>query len=94
VAGINLPATPYPEASGEHRTGDVAPSTQPASRFEGWHIVGVHELQGADQRFAYLRDLEPVDRIVYSVMVYHLDKAQAARAASTVRVPLLPPKDR
>ena len=56
--------------------------------------MGVHELQGADQRFAYLRDLEPVDRIVYSVMVYHLDKAQAERAAGTVRVPPLPPKDR
>ncbi len=91
VAGINLPATPSPEASGEHRTGDFALSTP---RFEGWHIVGVHELQGPDQRFAYLRDLDPVDRIGYSVMVYHLDKAQAERAASTVRVPLVPPKDR
>lgn len=93
-AGINLPATPYPEASGKNRIEGESSSSQPASRFQGWHIIGVHELQSADQRFAYLRELNPVDRIGYSVMVYHLDKAQAEQAAKTVCVPLQPPKDR
>lgn len=94
VAGINLPGTPSPEESGKNGTGGGSPSTLPASPFEGWHIVGVHELQGADQRYAYLRELEPVDRIGYSVMVYHLDTAQAEKAARSFQAPLSPPKDR
>lgn len=93
-AGINLPATPSPEEPRANGTAGKSPGTSPSSPFEGWHIVGVHELQGADQRFAYLRELEPIDRIGYSVMVYHLDKAQAKQAAKAFQLPLPPPTDR
>ena len=98
VAGLNLPPTPVPtsshlsEASGGPVEGQSA--TQGASVFEGWHLVSVHNLQSADQRFTYLRELEPVDRIGYSVMVYHLDAAQAERARTRIGTPLVPPKVR
>lgn len=92
VARINLPLTPSPEPTAENSSGSAI--TKSPSPFEGWHIVGVHELQSADQRFLYLRELEPFDRIGYSVMVYHLGSAQAERAARRVGVPMLPPKDR
>ena len=66
----------------------------PGSSFTGWHLVCVNNLHSADQRFAYLRELKPVDRIGYSVMVYHLDEEQAQRAQTQISPPLLPPTSR
>ena len=89
LAGLNLPRTPSPpQEQGE----PVRP--RPDSSFEGWHIVCVNNLHSADQRFAYLRELQPVDRIGDSVMVYHLDKQQAERAKARISPPLMPPKQR
>ncbi len=86
LAGLNLPLTPNPP---NREGGQVGP--HPDSSFEGWHIVCVNNLHSADQRYAYLRELEPVDRIGYSVMVYHLDEEQARKAKARISPPLLPP---
>ena len=84
--GLNLPRTPFPPRTAG---GPVGP--HPESSFEGWHIVCVTNLHSADQRWAYLRDLQPVDRIGDSVMVYHLDKDQAERSRARISPPLRPP---
>lgn len=91
LVGLNLPPTPTPSVPQSTGGQNGAP---PASVFEGWHIVSVHNLQSADQRLAYLRELEPIDRIGYSVMVYHLDKQQAERARRRMEPPLVPPTSR
>lgn len=85
---LNLPLTPNPPSTPEGQTGP-----RPDSSFEGWHIVNVTSLHNADMRFAYLRELEPIDRIGYSVMVYHLTEEQAARARKRISPPLpIPPR--
>lgn len=86
MAGLSLPLTPNPP---NREGGQVGP--QPDSSFEGWHIVCVNNLHSADQRYAYLRELEPVDRIGYSVMVYHLNEEQARTARARISPPLMPP---
>jgi len=91
LVGLNLPPTPMPSVS---QTLGGQNGSPPASVFEGWHIVNVHNLQSADQRFAYLRELEPIDRIGYSVMVYHLNEQQAQHARERVVQPLVPPHSR
>ena len=86
LAGLNLPLTPNPP---NRVGGKVGP--HPDSSFVGWHIVCVNNLHSADQRYAYLRELQPVDRIGYSVMVYHLDEEQARKARARISPPLMPP---
>ena len=86
LAGLNLPLTPNPP----NRVGGQA-GPHPDSSFAGWHIVCVNNLHSADQRYAYLRELEPVDRIGYSVMVYHLNEEQARKAKARISPPLMPP---
>ncbi len=89
LAGLNLPLTPNPPNEVGGRVGP-----HPDSSFAGWHIVCVNNLHSADQRYAYLRELEPVDRIGYSVMVYHLDEEQARKAKARISPPLMPPQMR
>ncbi len=86
LAGLNLPLTPNPP---NKEGGQVGP--HPDSSFEGWHIVCVNNLHSADQRYAYLRELRPIDRIGYSVLVYHLDEDQARKARARISPPLMPP---
>lgn len=50
--------------------------------------MNVTSLHNADMRFAYLREMEPVDRIAYSVLVYHLNEEQAAQARARISPPL------
>ena len=61
---------------------------RPDASFAGWHIVNVTSLHNADMRFAYLREMEPVNRIAYSVLVYHLNEEQAAQARARISPPL------
>ena len=81
--GLNLPRTPSPPTEAGGQTWP-----QPDASFAGWHIVNVTSLHSADMRFAYLRELEPVDRIGYSVLVYHLNEEQAAKAKARISPPL------
>lgn len=83
--GLNLPMTPNPPNAPGGSTGP-----RPDASFFGWHIVNVTSLHNADMRFAYLRELEPVDRIGYSTMVYYLTKEQAAKARRRISPPLQP----
>lgn len=87
LVDLNLPRTPSPPFEPGGQTWPKADSS-----FAGWHIVNVTSLHSADMRFAYLRDLEPVDRIGYSVMVYHLTEEQAAKARTRISPSLMPPK--
>ncbi len=83
MAGLNLPQTPCPPSEPGGKTWP-----RPDASFAGWHIVNVTSLHNADMRFAYLRELEPVDRIAYSVLVYHLNEEQAAQARVRISPPL------
>lgn len=88
IIGIDLPQTPSPAQVEES---DVRQCSH--NLFEGWHIVCVSALNASDQRYAYLRGMKTVDRIGYSVMVYHMDKEQAKNAESLFSPPLSPPKE-
>jgi hypothetical protein len=49
----------------------------------GWYAVSVHRLHDSDGNKPFL-PLEPVDRIGYSMNIYHLSEAEAERAGGTI----------
>ncbi|MDR0704385.1 MAG: glycosyltransferase family 39 protein [Planctomycetaceae bacterium] len=38
----------------------------------GWFMIGVNELYSSSKRYEYFKQFEPVDRIGYSIYIYHL----------------------
>jgi hypothetical protein len=58
----------------------------PASPQPGWYAVSVHRLHVAEGNKHFL-PLEPLDRIGYSMNIYHLSEAEADRAGRAIGAP-------
>jgi hypothetical protein len=58
----------------------------PGSPRPGWYAVSVHRLHVAKEN-QHLLPLEPLDRIGYSMNIYHLSEAEAERAGDVMGAP-------
>jgi hypothetical protein len=63
----------------------------PAKPEEGWFAVSVNHLHGylpgggKDSRLVYFQEFKAIDRVGYSLYIYHLNEEQAAKARRLVR---------
>jgi hypothetical protein len=64
----------------------IKPEPYPEPLKPGWYAVSVHRLHESEGNKPFL-SLEPVDRIGYSMNIYHLSKEQARRAADATEAP-------
>lgn len=56
----------------------------------GWYVIGVNRLHDRSGRYAYFLRTDWVDRIGYSMFVYHVTREEANRLREELELPLLP----
>jgi len=61
-----------------------------AEPLPGWFVVGVNRLHSYNGKFDFFQRFEPVDRIGYSMNVYHVTKKDANRVRRELSLPELP----
>jgi 4-amino-4-deoxy-L-arabinose transferase-like glycosyltransferase len=53
----------------------------PIAPLSGWYVMSIHELWGETDEYAWLRELKPVERIGYSMVVYNVTDSDVRRLA-------------
>jgi 4-amino-4-deoxy-L-arabinose transferase-like glycosyltransferase len=53
----------------------------------GWFAIGVNELYGSSKQYEYFKQFEPVDRIGYSIYIYHITHEDANRVRREMGLP-------
>jgi hypothetical protein len=64
----------------------IKPDPYPDTPRPGWYAVSVHRLHDSEGNQHFL-PIEPVDRIGYSMNIYHLSEADAERAGGAIGAP-------
>lgn len=66
----------------------IKDNEQPSSEPEpGWFAVGVNEIYSSSKQYEYFKQFEPVDRIGYSIYVYHIIPEEANRVRREMGLP-------
>jgi hypothetical protein len=53
----------------------------------GWFAIGIHELYGSSKQYEYFKQIEPVDRIGYSIYIYHITPEDVNRVRREMGLP-------
>jgi hypothetical protein len=53
----------------------------------GWFAIGIHELYGSSKQYEYFKQFEPVDRIGYSIYIYHITPEDVNRVRREMGLP-------
>ncbi|MDR1959393.1 MAG: hypothetical protein LBQ54_10205 [Planctomycetaceae bacterium] len=53
----------------------------------GWFAVGVNELYSSSKQYEYFKQFEPVDRIGYSIYIYHITLEEANQVRHEMGLP-------
>jgi hypothetical protein len=86
VLGVHGKHTPSLHPDREYS----GPEALQAGPQPGWHIVDVNYLNSHRHHYDYFRLFAPVDRVAYSMHVFHLTREEANAARSKLGLPLLP----
>ncbi|GHT14958.1 hypothetical protein FACS1894170_12360 [Planctomycetales bacterium] len=55
----------------------------------GWFVASIHQIHEKHGRYKYLLDIKPVDRIGYSIYIYHISLQEANQLRSRYSFPLI-----
>jgi hypothetical protein len=55
----------------------------------GWFVIGVNERYDSSKQYEYFKQFEPVDRIGYSIYIYHITPEEANRVRHEMGLPEL-----
>jgi len=72
IAGIEYQHPPVDAPHAKRREWVTSDDIGPKA---GWYAISIHQLHSRSNEFAYLFEFEPVDRIGYSIEIYHLTEA-------------------
>ena len=73
--------------------GITRPRQLPIEPREGWFVISVNQIQSRCGRFRYFLEFEPVDRIGFSMNVYHISPEEAKRVRQLMGFTEIDPSD-